>query len=156
MDGGTEWSVINSNPIISALALDPENPRKLYVGTEGGGVFRISFPDDTAILVAELAHLPDFFQLYQSFPNPFNSTTVIRIVLPERGEIELSVYNLAGQKVANLVREVWEAGTYAVSWDGRDDDGRALATGTYLYQLLYTSVLHRPWSADSRWIPSIS
>ena len=138
MDGGTEWTAINSgltNTFISAVTVDPKDRQTLYAGTEGGGVFRITLSDDTAILVDAVADLPDFFQLHQNVPNPFNSTTVIRIALPERGVVDLSVYNLAGQKVVNLVQGVWEAGTYAVDWDGRDDGGRTLASGAYIYRL---------------------
>ncbi len=45
------------------------------------------------------------------------------------------MYNLAGQKVATLALGLREAGTYALRWDGRDDDGRELASGVYLYRL---------------------
>ncbi len=45
------------------------------------------------------------------------------------------MYNLTGQKVATLALGLREAGTYALRWDGRDDDGRGLASGVYLYRL---------------------
>ena len=92
-------------------------------------------PDDTAVLEEHTTTLPQTFSLDQNYPNPFNSGTVIRFSLPKSGEVELSVYNLAGQKVAALVEGVREAGTYTVNWDGRDDRGRALASGVYLYRL---------------------
>ena len=60
---------------------------------------------------------------------------MIRFALPEPQSVELAVYNLTGQRVATLTEGVREAGTYAVGWDGRDDDGRALASGVYLYRL---------------------
>ena len=49
--------------------------------------------------------------------------------------MELSVYNLAGQQVAMLVEGVRQTGSYSINWDGRDDSGRALASGIYFYQL---------------------
>ena len=55
--------------------------------------------------------------------------------LGESGPVELAVYNLAGQKVATLVDGPRQAGTYAINWDGRDDQGRELASGMYLYRL---------------------
>jgi flagellar hook assembly protein FlgD len=61
--------------------------------------------------------------------------TVIRFALPADEEIELAVFNLTGQKMATLVQGAREAGTYTVSWDGRDDDGQTLASGVYLYRL---------------------
>ena len=73
--------------------------------------------------------------LEQNYPNPFNSGTVIDFALSERRDVELLVFNLAGQQVATLVEGVREAGMYAIHWDGRDDDGRQLASGVYLYRL---------------------
>ena len=92
---------------------------------------------DPNTVVAESfnAALPQSTTLAQNYPNPFNSSTVIRFALPEPQSVELAVYNLTGQRVATLTEGVREAGTYAVGWDGRDDDGRALASGVYLYRL---------------------
>jgi len=78
---------------------------------------------------------PLHYALFQNVPNPFNGGTVIRFALPQRDKVELFLYNLAGQQVATLVEGVREAGTYAVRWDGRDDDGWELASGVYLYRL---------------------
>ena len=90
---------------------------------------------NTAIIVDYSTTLPDNFILGQNYPNPFNSATVIRFALPVGGDVDLAIYNLAGQQVAKLVEGVREAGTYTVRWDGRDDSGRELASGVYLYQL---------------------
>ena len=68
----------------------------------------------------------------QDYPNPFNPETTIRLDLPRSEEIDLAVYNLAGQKVATLAHGLREAGAYTLRWDGRDDDGRDLASGVYL------------------------
>ncbi len=89
----------------------------------------------TAVLEDFSAGLPDAFALSQNFPNPFNSGTVIRFALPSDEQVELAVYNLAGQQVAMLVEGRRQAGTYAINWDGRDQSRRALATGLYFYRL---------------------
>jgi len=78
---------------------------------------------------------PQSFSLDQNYPNPFNSATVIRFALPTAVDVDLAIFNLAGQRVATLVEGVREAGTYAIRWNGRDGDGRALASGIYLYRL---------------------
>ncbi len=90
---------------------------------------------NTAVLEDYSATLPNSFSLHQNHPNPFNSGTVIRFALAQNEEIELSVFNLAGQKVATLVQGMRQAGEYAINWDGRDEMGRELATGIYLYRL---------------------
>jgi hypothetical protein len=81
------------------------------------------------------AAIPDAYALSQNHPNPFNSQTLIRFALAQPGEVELLVYNLGGQRVALLSQGSRVAGTYEIRWDGRDDDGRELASGVYLYQL---------------------
>ena len=67
--------------------------------------------------------------------NPFNSETVIEYELPQSGEIQLVIYDVTGQRVASLASGLREAGTYALRWDGRDDAGRQMASGVYLYRL---------------------
>ena len=89
----------------------------------------------SAVVAEHFPTLPASIALDQNYPNPFNSGTVIRFALPAGGEVELAVYNLAGQKVATLVNGPRNAGTYTIRWDGRDDRGRTLASGVYLYRL---------------------
>ena len=94
-----------------------------------------SSPGSTVVLEEHAEGLPLTSTLEQNYPNPFNSGTVIRFALPERRDVELSVFNLAGQRVATLANGMRETGTYTLHWDGRDDDGRPLASGVYLYRL---------------------
>ena len=79
--------------------------------------------------------LPRQDVLEQNFPNPFNSNTVIRFTVRARSDVELAIYNLAGQKTVTLVDGPHPAGSYTVRWDGRDSGGSELATGAYLYRL---------------------
>jgi len=89
----------------------------------------------TAIEERSGAAQPQGCSLSQNYPNPFNSGTVIPFALSEAGHVELAVLNLLGQRVAGIVDAQRPAGTHAVSWDGRDDNGRAMASGLYLYRL---------------------
>jgi len=89
----------------------------------------------TAVTETRTATIPGAFSLQQNYPNPFNSNTALRFALPEATHVELSVYNSLGQQVATLVQGAREAGTYSVAWDGKDNAGRPLATGGYLYRL---------------------
>ncbi|MEE3258246.1 MAG: FlgD immunoglobulin-like domain containing protein, partial [Candidatus Latescibacterota bacterium] len=92
-------------------------------------------PANTAVRETREDALPAIFTLAQNFPNPFNAATTIRFELPERADVELALYNLAGQRIATLATGERPAGTYTLTWDGRDDSGRALASGLYLYRL---------------------
>ncbi len=75
---------------------------------------------------------PNRFQLLQNYPNPFNPSTVLPYTLAKRTEVDLSIYNILGQRVRILVQGVQDAGSYAATWDGRDDQGAGLAVGVYL------------------------
>ncbi|MBI4532046.1 MAG: T9SS type A sorting domain-containing protein [Candidatus Latescibacteria bacterium] len=79
--------------------------------------------------------IPERFVLRQNFPNPFNQETTIPYVLPGTVEVRLEVYNLSGQVIRTLVNGVVPAGDHLVRWDGRDDTGRDVASGTYLARL---------------------
>jgi len=92
-------------------------------------------PSTTAVTEDHTATLPKTFVLEQNYPNPFNSDTVIHFALPTSADVELAIFNLTGQQVTTLADGMRAAGTYTVRWDGRNDDGRKLASGVYLYQL---------------------
>ena len=95
-----------------------------------------AIPEDiTVVEEEEPGAVPETFALDQNYPNPFNSGTVIRFALPTADDVELAVYNLAGQRVVNLAQGPRAAGAYTLRWDGRDDAGRELASGMYLYRL---------------------
>ncbi|MBD3223179.1 MAG: T9SS type A sorting domain-containing protein [Caldithrix sp.] len=74
-------------------------------------------------------------ELMQNYPNPFNPETLIEYRVPEKGEVQLNVYDMMGRKIRTLVNGVKPAGTYQATWDGRDDAGNKVSTGMYIYQL---------------------
>lgn len=78
---------------------------------------------------------PESYQLNQNFPNPFNNQTSIQFLIPETSMVELTVHNVLGQQVRTMFREAKSPGTYNVIWDGRDDDGRMVNSGLYLYRM---------------------
>ncbi len=83
--------------------------------------------------------LPERFALHPNFPNPFNPETEIRYEIPAgpgtRRRTVLQIYNLLGQLVRTLVDRTEPAGFYAVKWDGRDEFGRQVPSGVYIYRL---------------------
>ena len=79
--------------------------------------------------------LPLVNSLHQNHPNPFNPVTTISFSLRERGRALLAVYDVAGRLVRVLADGVMDAGPHEVAWDGRDREGRAVASGVYFYRL---------------------
>lgn len=74
------------------------------------------------------------FQLSQNAPNPFNPSTQLQLMVPERGHVTVRVYNLRGQLVDTLIDEVVDPATLRLSWDGHDSGGRPVASGVYLVE----------------------
>jgi hypothetical protein len=70
-----------------------------------------------------------------NYPNPFNPVTNIAYRLPEDSQISISIYNIKGQKVKTLVTGTQPAGSYNVTWDGKDESGKDVTSGIYFYKL---------------------
>ncbi len=74
--------------------------------------------------------LPTVYELNQNYPNPFNPSTVIKFALPKDSHVSMSVYNVIGQKVAELVNADYVAGYHQIEFNASD-----IASGMYLYKL---------------------
>jgi hypothetical protein len=77
------------------------------------------------------AAVPTVASFAQNYPNPFNPSTTLTFELPQARQVHLAIYALDGSLVRTLVAGMREAGRHEVSWDGRNDAGRSVATGTY-------------------------
>lgn len=86
--------------------------------------------------VAEETQTPSSYELSQNYPNPFNPTTTIQYSLPEATHVTLKIYNVLGQEVATLVDASQSTGTYRVTWNGTNDYGSKVSTGTYIYRVV--------------------
>ncbi|NUN71058.1 MAG: DUF4623 domain-containing protein, partial [Bacteroidetes bacterium] len=79
--------------------------------------------------------VPSQYVLEQNYPNPFNPATTIRFALPAMGSVRLTVYDILGRQVRTLMNGEAAAGYHSVVWDGRNDLGRQVATGMYIYRI---------------------
>jgi hypothetical protein len=75
------------------------------------------------------------YVLVQNYPNPFNPSTNIAFQLPKSEHVELKIFDVNGREVRTLVDENLHAGWHAAIWDGRNDFGRAVASGIYFYRM---------------------
>ena len=80
--------------------------------------------------------LPSDFALYQNYPNPFNPKTQIEFSIPLASHVTIDIYNILGERVKMLVNERLSVGNKVVTWDGRDENGAAVSSGTYLYRFV--------------------
>jgi hypothetical protein len=79
--------------------------------------------------------LPQPIALAQNVPNPFNPQTTINFRLATESPVRLEIFDLTGRRVRTLVNEVRQAGEHSVVWDGRDDVGSQVASGSYFYRI---------------------
>ena len=100
------------------------------VVTENDSSFYIEFIYKSLTGINREEKIPGTFYLGQNYPNPFNPKTTINYQLPSGSQVDLSIYNLLGQKVATLVSEKIVAGSYKVEWNAS-----AFASGVYFYKL---------------------
>lgn len=127
-NGGDEWNLQNSGTeemLHSIFFIDDQigyavGENGIILKTESGG-WVTGIEDDST---------PINFSLYQNYPNPFNPRTVIRYSLPVTCYLNLSIYNLLGQKVITLIDEFQQAGKHQLKWQA---DG--LPSGIYFARL---------------------
>ena len=118
---GFQWNVVSTD---GQLTTESSNgPRRV--------IFDIGYMLSSE---SEL-NIPDVFALHQNYPNPFNPVTTIRYDVPEQSNVRVDIYNVLGQKVAELVNTTHQPGFYAVSWDGTNMTGSALGSGMYFYRI---------------------
>ncbi|RLC55395.1 MAG: hypothetical protein DRH89_07770 [Candidatus Cloacimonadota bacterium] len=70
-----------------------------------------------------------------NFPNPFNPTTTIEFSIKNNSKVNLSIYNIKGQKIKTLTNKVLDAGDHSIIWNGDDELGKVVSSGIYFYKL---------------------
>lgn len=143
-DGGSTWQSIALNLPVSQLNYSWTVPNnittmgRLKVIQDNTG---INYEDETSDFVItgttginDVTELAGEYQLFQNYPNPFNPTTVISYQLPVSGVVELSVYNLIGEKISTLVSGQQNPGKHSISWNAENN-----SSGIYFYVLNFGS-----------------
>ena len=87
------------------------------------------------VAIDESGLTPFEFALHQNYPNPFNPETNIQFDVAENSDVNVSIFNIMGQKVATLVNGNMDAGIYHIKWNGLSDKGIALPSGMYFYEM---------------------
>ena len=90
----------------------------------------------TSLSVNEKMLEPVFFNLYQNFPNPFNSSTNIKYELFKSGRVKIAIINSKGEEVRSIINRYHHVGEYLIQWDGMDNQGINMASGIYFYKII--------------------
>ncbi len=118
-----------------------------YKCVDWGVYIRVDVEDDSTVAegtktndygmakVSGTYFLPRSFKLYDNFPNPFNPETNIRIDLPNRDFINLQIFNINGKLVKTLLNHEKQAGIYNITWNGKNELGKPVASGVYIYRI---------------------
>jgi hypothetical protein len=88
------------------------------------------------IVFASETVLPTEFSLEQNFPNPFNPSTIVRFSVPKTSDVSVVIYDFTGSEVKTLFSGTVEAGTKTASWDGTNNSGNILSSGTYFVRMI--------------------
>ena len=76
------------------------------------------------------------FKLHGNYPNPFNPMTSISFSIPKDSYVDLSIYNIKGQKINTIVNETMEKGLHEIIWKGLDYNQKKVSSGVYFYKLI--------------------
>lgn len=79
---------------------------------------------------------PSYFGLKQNFPNPFNPNTKIRYSISSPGQVSIKIYDISGQLIKEINKEHYQAGEFEVVWEGKNNFGEKVSSGSYFYQLV--------------------
>jgi hypothetical protein len=135
---GSTWTVYNKansglpNNMVMSIAIDANQNK--WIGTYYGGL--AYFHDNSGIRMYPGSAQYPLMPLCRNFPNPFRQKTYISYNVQCNGPVCLRIYSPEGQLVQTLVNTRQEAGRYAVAWDGKNDKGKIMSRGVYLYQLI--------------------
>lgn len=102
--------------------------KEIKVSDAKGIAVEIEYSNDDVVL-------PSQFELYQNYPNPFNPTTKIKYGLPEKRDVDISIYNVLGQRIKKWAMKDQGAGYHEVIWNSRNDYNQVVSSGVYIYQI---------------------
>jgi hypothetical protein len=125
------WDAPNNQWVeINNAIVDPENNTVTVSNSIVSSYFVLSGSENLLSIGEETTALPGGFTLKQNYPNPFNPETTIEFVLQQNALVVLSIYNVLGQKLYEVLNEPKTAGVYQVNFDGK-----LLPSGIYFYEL---------------------
>lgn len=134
-DGGANWENIGDglgHKHVVAAKVNPQDTNEILVCTLGGGVWKL---DRSAVSIASETNHPTDFTLYPAYPNPFNPSVQISFDLVNPEQVTLTIFNIRGEPVKQLIQGNFSAGHTSIQWNGQNDAGKSVAAGIYFARL---------------------
>lgn len=134
-------SDINNLEIETTIEIDPQEvfrqDNTLYIACASAGYVLYE--------ISSTGTDPDHFnseipsKLYPNVPNPFNPSTTIEFSIQNDSKVELTIFNIKGQKVKTLLNDTFNKGNHSIIWNGDDESNKPVSSGVYLYKLIINS-----------------
>jgi hypothetical protein len=102
----------------------------------------ITVPTEETFTLERKAIIPISYALHQNYPNPFNPVTTLRYDLPVDNHVILTIYNLNGREIHQIINTSQSAGHHSVMWNSTDSFGKPVSAGIYLYQIRTADFVH--------------
>jgi len=130
---GYEWAVLMTNLNLSRWTLE-------YIVQATDGEYTVEsevgeFVFENTSLSTDNELTPLSFRLHQNHPNPFNPVTTLLYDLPEDANVNITIYDMMGRVVSNLVSSQQRAGYKSVQWSATNNTGQPVSAGLYLYTI---------------------
>ena len=115
-------------------------PGQVYIdvnisGSGNSPDYRTSFILNSSSIIVDKSVSPAVFQLYQNWPNPFNSQTKIQFDLKKQSYISVVIFDVNGRRLKTVYQGNQGPGQYSLVWDGKDENGSVVCSGVYYYRL---------------------
>ncbi len=127
-NGGANWSMDFPGLKLNIYSLSTVSADTCFITSSSGGILRNAAGLTSITPVSNIA--PSEFALIQNYPNPFNPATKIKYLIPNAGEVRLSIYDILGREIAVLVNEKQNPGAYEIGWNAA-----GYPSGVYFYKI---------------------
>ncbi len=117
-----------NNAFEMAISLDPDGPIGRMAQENINNITAVEDENDDKTI-------PRLFTMMPNYPNPFNPSTTVSFALPNPCKVELTIFNVSGQKIRTILSQYMESGWHHASWDGKNDTGQDVSSGVYLLQM---------------------